>query len=73
MITQILIQDCKWSPYHSEWGYASGRAHTIQFNTALECQDWIDNNIPSSGSYKVLPLLRGQELSKAIVIENYYE
>jgi hypothetical protein len=78
-MTTIKLKNCLWSPYHNEHGYASGRMHTINFDSKQECDEVCKQyNLeleerkkmaPSydGGFYVSLPFIRGIDLLNAIV------
>jgi hypothetical protein len=57
----------KWTAYHSKWGVASGRMHTLLWGSKEETEKWIVAQNPSIGFYRPIPWILPQDLVGAEV------
>lgn len=66
----LEFQNLQWAPYHSKWGYASGRLATINFPTKEECDGWCNesNKTVYTGTYKSIPLIHPHHVAEAKII-----
>lgn len=70
-MTTIKLKKLRWSP-HSKYSYASGRMHTICFDTKPECDEWVkENNNLYEGctQYISLPYITSTDLLSAEISE----
>lgn len=59
----------KWTAYHNEWGTASGRMHTLLWDSKEEVEKWISEQEVYTGFYSPIPYILPQDLVGTIVEE----
>lgn len=78
-MTTIKFDKLLWSPYHEEYGYASGKMHTIVYDSKEECDKVCEQyNLElevrkeihpkyNHGFYMPLPFIRSIDLLDAVI------